>query len=54
MQIEGWMQGEDWFLSSDQTRAWMRAEVKVTEADRKILRALGERLASIAALPSQT
>lgn len=53
MQIEGWMQGEDWFLSSDQTRSWMRGEIEVTEADRRVLRALGERLAVIAALPVQ-
>ena len=54
MQVEGWMQGEDWFLSSDRTRSWMRGEIEVSDADKKILRALGERLAAIAALPVQT
>src|ERR1039457_6249231 len=54
MQVEGWMQGEDWFLSSDRTRSWMRGEIEVSDADKKILRGLGERLAAIAALPVQT
>ena len=53
MQVEGWMRDEDWLIDSGRSRSWIRGEIEVTEPDKKVLRMLGERLATIAALPVQ-
>src|ERR1039458_4531208 len=53
MQVEDWMRGEDWFMDSERSKSWARGKMEVTEPDKQILRTLGERLATIAALPVQ-
>jgi hypothetical protein len=53
MKVEDWMDQQDWFLDPELRTSWMDGEIEVTESDKRVLRTLGERLATIAALPVQ-
>jgi len=53
MKIEGWMQYEyeDYFEDPDRKWSWRADGLEITDGDKRILRALGKRVADIAALP---
>jgi hypothetical protein len=53
MQVEDWMQNEDWFLDPEGTKSWQSGDITVTEEDKRVLRTLGEEVAAIASLPVQ-
>ena len=53
MQVEDWMQNEDWFLDPEGTKSWQTGDITATKEDKEVLRTLGEQVAAIASLPVQ-